>query len=236
MNDNPWDNGAFTLQITAIILAPTAICVSIYLTLKHITLHLEPSVSRIPPKWYPMIFLPADVTCLVVQAVGGGIAAGADADDMDAVESGNNAIIAGIVLQVVVLGVFGVLAVDYWVRVRRYMASPGADPVGLSLWRSPNFRKFGYGMLGAYVSIFIRCVYRIAEMAGGWGNHIMQDEASFMVLDAGLITVTCYLLTIFHPGIFFPEMANGSRRGVNEKSSANSSGTGTERSSMTQEA
>ena len=23
----------------------------------------------------------------------------------------------------------------------------------------------------------------IAEMAGGWGNHIMQDEPSFIVLD-----------------------------------------------------
>ena len=26
-------------------------------------------------------------------------------------------------------------------------------------------------------------VDRIAEMAGGWGNHIMQDEPSFVVLE-----------------------------------------------------
>lgn len=48
-------------------------------------------------------------------------------------------------------------------------------------------------------------------MAGGWGNRIMQDEPSFLVLDSSLILVAVYLLTIFHPGIFFPRMANGHR-------------------------
>lgn len=49
-------------------------------------------------------------------------------------------------------------------------------------------------------------------MSGGWGNHIMQDEPSFLVLDASLVLVACYLLTVFHPGLFFPQMANGSIR------------------------
>jgi hypothetical protein len=56
----------------------------------------------------------------------------------------------------------------------------------------------------------------IAEMAGGWGNHIMQDEASFMVLDATLIFIAVYLLTIFHPGLYFPQMGSGYQKEAEE--------------------
>lgn len=50
-------------------------------------------------------------------------------------------------------------------------------------------------------------------MSGGWGNHIMQDEPSFVVLDTMMILIATYLLTIFHPGIYFPQMANGFPKG-----------------------
>jgi hypothetical protein len=54
-------------------------------------------------------------------------------------------------------------------------------------------------------------------MAGGWGNHIMQDEPSFLVLDSSLVLVTGFLLTAFHPGLFFPQMATGfSEKNVTE--------------------
>lgn len=48
-------------------------------------------------------------------------------------------------------------------------------------------------------------------MAGGWGNHIMQDEISFNILDPSLVAIATSLLVIFHPGLFFPRMINGSR-------------------------
>ncbi|RFU80228.1 phospholipid-translocating atpase [Trichoderma arundinaceum] len=43
-------------------------------------------------------------------------------------------------------------------------------------------------------------------MAGGWGNKIMQDEPSFLVLDSTFVFISSFLLTVFHPGIFFPHM------------------------------
>ncbi|KID79512.1 Efflux pump himE [Metarhizium brunneum] len=208
---NPWNQSAFELQICAIILAPTFICVSIYLTLKHAALHLNPRLSRIPPRWYPRLFLPADLSCLIVQAIGGGIAAAAGHSNPKLLEDGNRAIIAGVVLQVLVLAVFGALATDYFARAARHMRSCDATAPELALWHDAKFRAFVLGVTGAYVAVLIRCIYRIAEMAGGWGNRIMQDEPSFLVLDSSLILVAVYLLTIFHPGIFFPRMANGHR-------------------------
>lgn len=48
-------------------------------------------------------------------------------------------------------------------------------------------------------------------MAGGWGNPIMQDEPSFAVLDSFMMIICVYLLSCFPPGIFFPQMAKGSK-------------------------
>ncbi|KAM0563401.1 hypothetical protein ACHAPJ_001122 [Fusarium lateritium] len=212
MDPNPWNSSAFQTQICCIIIAPTFICAAIYLTLKHVALALNPSISRVHPRWYPRIFLPADLSCLIIQAIGGGVAAAAKRDEPDAARNGNRTIIAGVVLQVVVLLAFGVMGTDYYLRVKKYIHSPEVAPDSLRVWQDKKFRMFGFAVFGAYFAILTRCIYRIAEMAGGWGNHIMQDEPSFLVLDSSLVLVTGFLLTAFHPGLFFPQMAVSMQR------------------------
>ncbi|TEA17387.1 Sphingoid long-chain base transporter RSB1 [Colletotrichum sidae] len=216
LHSNPWNSGAFQTQICTIILGPTFICAGIYLTLKHVSQNLNPELSRIRPRLYPLIFLPADLTCLIIQAIGGGIAAAAGQTNKKLLDGGNQAIIAGIVLQVVVLMLFGVAGADYWIRLRKWARTGSGRPEQLALWNDKKFRMFIYGIAGAYACVMVRCIYRVAEMAGGWGNHIMQDEASFMVLDSGLVLICVTLLTVFHPGVYFPHMANARKR-VGEK-------------------
>ncbi|KAJ0384813.1 hypothetical protein COL922a_007598 [Colletotrichum nupharicola] len=218
LHENPWNKDAFQMQICTIILGPTFICAGIYLILKHVSANLNPALSRIRPHLYPLIFLPADLTCLVIQAIGGGLAAAAGQTNKSLLDGGNRAIIAGIVLQVVVLMAFGAAGADYFIRVRRWARDPDTDPSDLTLWNQKKFRMFIFSIIGAYACVMIRCIYRIAEMAGGWGNHIMQDEISFMILDGGLVLVCVSLLTIFHPGVFFPAMANARKVAVSEKS------------------
>lgn len=45
-------------------------------------------------------------------------------------------------------------------------------------------------------------------MAGGWGNYIMQDQPSFVVLDSFMMLINVSLLSCVPPGIFFPQMGN----------------------------
>lgn len=165
LHDNPWDKQAFETQICAIILAPTLLCIGLYLTLQHVCLALCPQLSRVRPTLYPWIFVPADVSCLLVQAIGGALAASAGYTSTSLLSAGNHAIIAGIALQVVVLALFGLAALDYYVRVRRLIN--GRDPHGLQptpaaldLWASRHFRIFGRAVAAAYVCILIRCIYR----------------------------------------------------------------------------
>ncbi|KAK4154524.1 RTA1 like protein-domain-containing protein [Chaetomidium leptoderma] len=228
LTDNPWNKHAFETQIVAIVLSPTLLCISIYLTLKHVCLALNPALSRVRPHLYPFIFVPLDVSCLLVQAIGGALAASAALSNFAMVQHGNRCIIAGIVLQVVVLMFFGSSAADYFLRVKKWINSEGADPGAVALWRDKKFRTFIYVVSAAYSGILIRCIYRIAEMAGGWGNEIMQHEPSFIVLEGFMVLIPCLLLAFFPPGILFPQMAArmsapgrvGLRRKGGEKSDA----------------
>ncbi|KAI1104075.1 RTA1-domain-containing protein [Jackrogersella minutella] len=207
LHANPWNSTAFQTQICAIILAPTLICISIYLTLKHVTLSLNPALSRLRPRLYPLIFVPADVSCLILQAIGGSLAASAGFDHPDLLVSGDHVIIAGIALQCLVLLAFGAMVVDYFLRVRSWVQNGEAHGEALAMWKDHRLRVFCYAVAGAYSGILIRCIYRIAEMAGGWGNPIMQDEVSFVVLEGFCIVIPVILLTAFPPGVLFPAMA-----------------------------
>lgn len=159
----------------------------LYLTLKHIVLALGPEISRLPAKWYTWIFISCDALSIVIQAVGGGISAAAS--DADTLDVGNKLMIAGIGIQVATMAVCVVLASDF----------------AFSLFRSGLYRKTGSGWerISAYVNsrkgfywyltsfaaaflfIFIRCIYRLPEMVGGWGNPLMRDETEFLILDGG---------------------------------------------------
>ncbi|XXG94309.1 hypothetical protein Hte_000563 [Hypoxylon texense] len=207
LHENPWNSDAFQTQICAIILAPTLICISIYLTLKHATLSLNPALSRLRPRLYPLLFVPADVSCLVLQAIGGSLAASAGYDEPALLLAGDRVIIAGIALQSAVLALFGAVCADYFLRVRRWVASGEAAAEALATWHDRRFRRFCCAVAGAYAGILVRCIYRIAEMAGGWGNPIMQDEPSFVVLEGFCIVIPVFLLTAFPPGFLFPAMA-----------------------------
>ncbi|KAI1336589.1 RTA1-domain-containing protein [Xylariaceae sp. FL0016] len=222
LHKNPWNSSAFQTQICAIILAPTLICISIYLTLKHITLSLRPDLSRVRPRLYPVIFVPADVSCLILQAIGGSLAASASYDNQALLEAGDHVIIAGIALQSVVLIAFGAMCADYYVRVRAWLrGAAGAERAdAMRAWNDRKLRMFVYAVTGAYAGILIRCIYRIAEMAKGWGNPIMQDEPSFIVLEGFCVLIPVILLTAFPPGFLFPAMAERERRRFHRKGRA----------------
>lgn len=46
-----------------------------------------------------------------------------------------------------------------------------------------DFQRFLIAVAVAFVTIFARCVYRIAEMVGGWANPVMRDEAGFVAME-----------------------------------------------------
>lgn len=94
MHYNPWSAVGFQIQICCIILGPAFNSAAIYLTLKHITLTFGPEYSILKPAWYTYIFIACDLVSLVLQAIGGGMAATAD-DDKHQQDLGTNIMITG---------------------------------------------------------------------------------------------------------------------------------------------
>ena len=181
LNDNPYDMTGFNIQICCLTLAPAFITAGIYLTLKHIVICFGEQHSYLKPKYYTWLFISCDILSLILQGAGGGIAATSD-DDRSLQQVGNDLMMAGISFQVVTLFAFAVLAAIYCFRLAR--STTPLSPSAESVKRSTGFKLFAAGFLVAFLVIFIRCVYRIAEMAGGWGNPIMQNELDFIVLDS----------------------------------------------------
>jgi hypothetical protein len=180
LNSNPYSGPGFRLQITCLIFAPSFIAAAIYITLTHLVLTFGTSKSRITPKYYTWIFISCDIVALVLQAVGGGLAGGAG-KNKGMRDRGTNVMFAGIVWQVATLVVFAALVIDYIVRtVRVWSEVPDAAKV---LSKKLSFRLFAGGVVLAFSTIFLRCVYRIAEIEGGWANPIMRDETSFVVME-----------------------------------------------------
>ena len=165
-----------------------------------------------------------------MQVAGGGIAAGATTGS-GAAKAGDNLLIAGLASQVVTMACCAVLVVDYYFSLRRskgHRRSEVSDmtrteegmvkedaaitkdatnencpshgrPDGGSL----RMKALVCTCLVAFVTVFIRCVYRYVpphirihvliqlltaelstiELAGGWNDALMRNEILFSVLD-----------------------------------------------------
>lgn len=225
MHGNPWSDAGFEMQICCLVLAPSFLAAGIYLTLKHMVLYCGPEYSRLKAKWYPWIFIGSDLGSIIVQAIGGGVAASAkNSANPNLLTAGDALIIAGIALQSVTMSVCGAVVLDFFLRRRkarteeRKVEAEGTTETSLDAavlendvrTRSPlRFRIFCCAIGFAFTTILIRCIYRIPEMAGGWGNPRMRDEPVFLGLDGAMVALASIAFTVAHPGFMFPPMRKG---------------------------
>jgi nitrate reductase gamma subunit len=89
--------------------------------------------------------------------------------------------IAGLAFQVATMTAFVLLALDYTWRVRKQTRASGQPLQTLcskqQLWLFSIF--FGIGVLG----IYIRTIYRVVELAGGWTSKLYRTQVDFIVLE-----------------------------------------------------
>ena len=121
-----------------------------------------------------------DFLSLMLQAVGGGFAGGAG-NNTHLRNLGTNLMISGIVWQVATLIVFAGIVIDYIVRTSRAWDQVPSDANIVA--SKTSFKLFAAGVVVAFLTIFCRCVYRIAEMVGGWANPIMRDQVGFVIAE-----------------------------------------------------
>lgn len=140
----------------------------------------------------------SDFVSLVLQGAGGGLAA--TADDHSESERGRAIMVAGVVFQVVSLLVFMGLGLEFASRLRRRAVGSARDTRFVQLRETKRFTWFQCALGAAVVLIFIRSVYRVAELQQGFNGPIANDEVSFMILEGPMIFLAVLAMTALHPG------------------------------------
>lgn len=59
------------------------------------------------------------------------------------------------------------------------------------------------GLALATITIFVRSVFRVAELKGGFHSSLANNQVLFMILEGAMIGIATLCLTVFHPGICF---------------------------------
>ncbi|KAE8341864.1 hypothetical protein BDV24DRAFT_150973 [Aspergillus arachidicola] len=210
MHSNAWSSSGFILQILLLILSPSFLAAALYFNLKRVINYLGPEYSRINSRFLAPIFITCDAIGFVTQAIGGGTEASSSSGDTSQrlTDIGNDIMIAGITFQAVTMAAAAVFCLDYWFSYRKaYLERHNRGILQLES-KSNMFTYFIYSNVVAFIVILIRCIYRIPEMAGGWGNPTMRNEAEFMIFDGVMVIIAAILMTAAHAGVFFPASRN----------------------------
>ncbi|EKV07240.1 RTA1 like protein [Penicillium digitatum] len=191
----PYNDTAFLMQICTLIIAPTFFTAGIYVLLGRFIQLLGPKSSFIKPNVYLWIFCTCDIISLVVQAVGGGMAA-EQADKIDGnTAPGTHIMVAGIVFQLFSITIFAVCAVDFIHRTMRYRLLQSVNGSVLPLFAA---------MVLSIVCIYIRSIYRTIELVQGWDGYLITHEPYFIALDGAMMVVSVAIFNVLHPGWMLP--------------------------------
>lgn len=177
------------------------------------------------PKAYTIGFIASDFLALILQSAGGAVAE--TANDRATSKAGTNIMVGGLAFQLASLVVFSLLAAEFFSSVkadRKHIRAtnwaygvpekPAGDidgsetclfgsfylAVALPRISSDKYLAFAF----ATGLILIRSCFRVAELMHGFRSKLANDEALFMSLEGGMMILVALILTVFHPGRYFP--------------------------------
>ncbi|KJA24390.1 hypothetical protein HYPSUDRAFT_162133 [Hypholoma sublateritium FD-334 SS-4] len=207
---HPTSSMAYKIQTSLLVLAPTPLLAANFVIFGRLIRQLGQSYSRLKPRRYTMIFASCDVISLFVQGGGGGLAA--SAHDSNGARLGSNIILAGIILQSIIIIGFSACAIEYFVNYRRAVRTnagfrlvsteEASDPRQEQLPGrfTAELKRLTGALILNTTFLFVRAIYRIIELAGGWDGRIMRTQIYFNVLDGAMIALAIYCTNFAHPG------------------------------------
>ncbi|KAF4957896.1 hypothetical protein FGADI_2725 [Fusarium gaditjirri] len=183
--DHLRDQGAYGTQTLLILLAPIFFSAAIYMFLGRIIRASDhPELSIIRTSWLSKFFVISDVLCFVVQACGAGMLVNANnAADQN---NGENAMLAGLALQVVILVIFLLCAGIFHARLARRGLIGAINPNLLLVMMLSE-------LYACAVLILFRNVYRLVEFGLGDDGYLQAHEWPIYVLDIVFMAIVMAL-------------------------------------------
>lgn len=185
---------AFAVQSTVLLVAPPLFAATIYMILGRIIRVLRAEVlSLVPLRSLTTIFVLSDVVCFLIQAGGGGLQASGNASSL---KTGQDIVVAGLILQVAIFLVFVGTAWNFHARYSNQGSTSDLP------WKRQMRALYAASLL-----ITVRNIVRIVEYAQGFNGYIMSHEAFIYVFDAVLMLGVMVCLEVVHAGRFFKQAA-----------------------------
>ncbi|KAI0026998.1 RTA1 like protein-domain-containing protein, partial [Vararia minispora EC-137] len=206
------NNSPYLLQIVTTIIAPTPLLGANFIILGRIIHLLGSRYSRLSSRLYSRIFLTCDIIALIVQGLGGGIAASANNGDQKQANLGGNIMLGGIIFQLVAIILYSSLATEFFLRyVKDRPLRHDSVAYQKRTKTTGRTKLLLLGMVLMTIFLFIRSIYRTVELAGGWNGSIITTQWLFDIFDGLMIILAMLTLNLLHPGILLlPEEARAS--------------------------
>lgn len=180
----------YIMQSILILVAPALFAATIYMALGRITRALDAEAhSVIPLRWLTKIFVTGDVLSFFIISGGGGIQAQAHAGS-DKVKLGQNIILGGLFLQIVLFGFFVGTAVVFHLRLRKIPTRRSYDDQD---W---DWQKMLIILYAVSTVIMTRNIFRVIEYAMGRDTYLLRVEWPVYIFDAVLMTAVMVMLLL----------------------------------------
>ena len=170
------------------------------------------SYAIIRVNWITKIFVGGDILCFLIQAGGGGILAGADTRSSR--DLGQNIILAGLILQILIFVGFVITAVVYHVRLRKRPTGKGPEMI--------SWERLLVMLYTVSVLITVRNLFRVIEYAAGGmctlliypktlltscaeEGYLLQREWPIYVFDALLMAIVLGITQMWYFGSMVPK-------------------------------
>ncbi|GME73007.1 unnamed protein product [[Candida] boidinii] len=196
---------AYVMQLVCVTIAPCFLMAGIYFILAQVTVIIGLKYSLLKPMWYANLFIFCDVTSIVIQAVGGGIAA-VDLGNYGSTDKGAHIMVAGLAFQVFSMALFQVFWYLFLFTAYRDYKQNGSKnfPPRYALIRGEKlFVPFLVAVSLSVIFVFVRSIYRLIELAEGFSSTLAVDEIYFMILEALMMCLAVLALTLIHPGYVY---------------------------------
>ena len=119
--------------------------------------------------------------------------------------------IGGLSFQVFSITIFAGLCVNYVLHIHRYGEK---EPSYKAFRRSRRFKGSLVALAVAIVTIYIRSIFRVAELQHGFGSRLASNQVTFMILEGAMILIAAVALTAFHPTLVFGDLWQEVTRGI----------------------
>ncbi|KAI5240040.1 RTA1-domain-containing protein [Aureobasidium subglaciale] len=182
--------GPFIMQSLLLLVAPALYAASIYMVLGRVIRLLDAEeYSVIRTRWLTKVFVIGDVISFLVQSSGAGLQA---KGDLASFNLGKNIVIAGLIIQILIFGIFVIVASLFHIRVNKL-------PTGASVDSNLRWRKHMHNLYICSAIILIRNLIRVIEYAQGNNGYIITHEWMLYIFDGVFMLLVTIAFLVLHP-------------------------------------